>query len=602
MKAREADGTAVMPKPSHSNPRTYTLTHNDLTGDLLLSMGPHYNKKQIAGWYTQLLRDEVVAEWRCCWHMDEETAVGVEVVSPPESFSSSPASSPASPTVSNGAATSSWGIHGSSSSSSRHSGDAPGSPTASWAETAEAKIAEAAADVVADAADAAVHGSFPYPPVGHGVSPVDMLLGPEVSSSRRGGPCAMTGDEREPNGAAQMTEVEGGSRGWLGKKGARKGKLRVNGGHSDGSNNNAAANQRQSLYVDFVSCRDEGAGSDEEDGDFGGGLCGPDGAGDCTEHTLHVHFHVSGAHNALAPASFRNWVFLRELPLVLDVLRHGDRAMLEAYPELLDSHVWVHFHARESEYNRAECWGTLREAVSSTRDIARAGQVALTFPRGDILRKRQQQQRQRHRQWLWRKKQEQQGGSRLPWATLGRDKAAQAGRLPSSSAGEAAFSTGEGKATVNGDLNGKSRPNGGGYNATSTSVTGGSKRVISYVYSIDDALAGSGSDMAREAPDGTAAEFPRSPSGNTGESSDYFRNGKGWASGVDSDDEDGRPNHGYNCMYHPERVRLVMDGGSHNWRRLGATVQAHIEGREPLRTVMSVLEKAEKARQALSPK
>jgi hypothetical protein len=64
--------------------RRYTLTHNDLTGALHLSVGCDYNAEQVAGWrvparlvaerrtdsplaqlrrYTRLLRDEVLAEW-----------------------------------------------------------------------------------------------------------------------------------------------------------------------------------------------------------------------------------------------------------------------------------------------------------------------------------------------------------------------------------------------------------------------------------------------------------------------------------------------------------------------------------------------------------
>lgn len=44
--------------------RKYTLTHSDRTGDLYLTIGPDYDREQIAGWYTRLMRDEVLAEWR----------------------------------------------------------------------------------------------------------------------------------------------------------------------------------------------------------------------------------------------------------------------------------------------------------------------------------------------------------------------------------------------------------------------------------------------------------------------------------------------------------------------------------------------------------
>eukprot|EP00889_Picochlorum_renovo_P001527 jgi/Picre1/28557/NNA_003959.t1 len=47
--------------------RRYTLTHNDLTGSLTLSIGSEYNKDQLSGWYTKILRDEVLAEWTVAW-------------------------------------------------------------------------------------------------------------------------------------------------------------------------------------------------------------------------------------------------------------------------------------------------------------------------------------------------------------------------------------------------------------------------------------------------------------------------------------------------------------------------------------------------------
>ncbi len=44
-------------------PRRYTLTHSDSTGELYLTIGPDYDRRQISGWYTRLMRDEVLAEW-----------------------------------------------------------------------------------------------------------------------------------------------------------------------------------------------------------------------------------------------------------------------------------------------------------------------------------------------------------------------------------------------------------------------------------------------------------------------------------------------------------------------------------------------------------
>jgi hypothetical protein len=45
-------------------PRAYTLTHSDRTGDLFLTIGAVHNYPQISGWYTRIMRDEVVANWQ----------------------------------------------------------------------------------------------------------------------------------------------------------------------------------------------------------------------------------------------------------------------------------------------------------------------------------------------------------------------------------------------------------------------------------------------------------------------------------------------------------------------------------------------------------
>ncbi|KAL4427829.1 hypothetical protein ABPG75_001918 [Micractinium tetrahymenae] len=47
-----------------AGPRRYTLTHNDVTGSLQLSIGREYNRQQLDGWYTRIVRDEILAEWQ----------------------------------------------------------------------------------------------------------------------------------------------------------------------------------------------------------------------------------------------------------------------------------------------------------------------------------------------------------------------------------------------------------------------------------------------------------------------------------------------------------------------------------------------------------
>jgi hypothetical protein len=45
-----------------NRPRRYTLTHSDMTGDLFLVIAREYDRKAIAGLYTRIMRDEVLAE------------------------------------------------------------------------------------------------------------------------------------------------------------------------------------------------------------------------------------------------------------------------------------------------------------------------------------------------------------------------------------------------------------------------------------------------------------------------------------------------------------------------------------------------------------
>ena len=58
--------TSASPNSSSGNcttaRRRYTLTHNDITGVLTLSVGSRYNTQQLSGFWARVLRDEVLAE------------------------------------------------------------------------------------------------------------------------------------------------------------------------------------------------------------------------------------------------------------------------------------------------------------------------------------------------------------------------------------------------------------------------------------------------------------------------------------------------------------------------------------------------------------
>ncbi|KAK7389236.1 hypothetical protein VNO78_24073 [Psophocarpus tetragonolobus] len=45
-------------------PRTYTLTHCDITSKITLAISHTINNSQLQGWYNKFQRDEVVAHWR----------------------------------------------------------------------------------------------------------------------------------------------------------------------------------------------------------------------------------------------------------------------------------------------------------------------------------------------------------------------------------------------------------------------------------------------------------------------------------------------------------------------------------------------------------
>jgi hypothetical protein len=72
---------------------------------------------------------------------------------------------------------------------------------------------------------------------------------------------------------------------------------------------------------------------------------------------LHVYCHVSGG-LVFGTAGFRYAIFQRELPLVLEAFRFGDRQLFQANPTLDESPILVHFQSKKSRYRRTERWRT----------------------------------------------------------------------------------------------------------------------------------------------------------------------------------------------------------------------------------------------------
>lgn len=74
-------------------------------------------------------------------------------------------------------------------------------------------------------------------------------------------------------------------------------------------------------------------------------------------HALNVHCHVSGG-LVLGTAAWRDAILRRELPLVLEAFRFGDRGLYEKLPELDRAPIRVHFHASQHRFDRVEHWDT----------------------------------------------------------------------------------------------------------------------------------------------------------------------------------------------------------------------------------------------------
>ncbi len=73
-------------------------------------------------------------------------------------------------------------------------------------------------------------------------------------------------------------------------------------------------------------------------------------------YIFHVYCKVSGG---IGPISYRDRIFRRELPLVLETFRYGDKKLFNKYPYLDRAFTWIHFQSKKEKFNKIEEWGTL---------------------------------------------------------------------------------------------------------------------------------------------------------------------------------------------------------------------------------------------------
>jgi hypothetical protein len=81
---------------------------------------------------------------------------------------------------------------------------------------------------------------------------------------------------------------------------------------------------------------------------------------DAKGFSLHVYCHVSGG-LVFGRAGWRSSIFKREMPLVLEAIRHGDKQLFSVNPDLDDAAVIIHFQSSKDKFNQVEDWGVLRD-------------------------------------------------------------------------------------------------------------------------------------------------------------------------------------------------------------------------------------------------
>ncbi|SHK24500.1 staygreen family protein [Paramaledivibacter caminithermalis] len=78
---------------------------------------------------------------------------------------------------------------------------------------------------------------------------------------------------------------------------------------------------------------------------------------DNNKYILFAYVYVDGQHG-LSMTALRNRIFVKELPLALEAIRYGDRALFQNYPMLDSSPIFIHFYSMDPYFNRIEYRGT----------------------------------------------------------------------------------------------------------------------------------------------------------------------------------------------------------------------------------------------------
>ena len=79
-----------------------------------------------------------------------------------------------------------------------------------------------------------------------------------------------------------------------------------------------------------------------------------------SNYELHLFMHVSGGF-CFGWAGLRDRIFRNHLPLVLQVIRVGDKTLIEIMSEIKGSKIVVHFQSNRKKYDKIENFGIIKE-------------------------------------------------------------------------------------------------------------------------------------------------------------------------------------------------------------------------------------------------
>ncbi|MBD3190633.1 MAG: hypothetical protein GF308_08310 [Candidatus Heimdallarchaeota archaeon] len=75
---------------------------------------------------------------------------------------------------------------------------------------------------------------------------------------------------------------------------------------------------------------------------------------------LHVYVHISGGF-VFGWASLRNRIIRSHLPLVLEIIRYGDRKLFDIYSHLDETIIIVHFQSKRKKFDKIENFGEIKK-------------------------------------------------------------------------------------------------------------------------------------------------------------------------------------------------------------------------------------------------